>query len=422
MTPRQSLVMVELPLALPVIMAGIRTAAVWVIGTATLVDADRPDQPRQLHLRRAADPELGLRAVRLRRRGGARARRRSVAGADGGRLHAARSRVRIGLGVLGIVALGAARSCPHARGAAAYVVGAKNFTEQYVLAALIEQRLQAAGCRRRAREGLGSNVIFDALRVARLTSMSIIPARCGPTSSCSTDVQAARGSACASSRRWLARQHGISCSARSASRMPMRWRCGASGPRRSAFTRSPISRATRRSCRSPATMNSSPGRNGRHSQKPMGSVPRAAADAAGLHVCRVDSGEVDVISAYTSDGRIAKYDLIVLDDPRHAIPPYDAIVLISPRRADDAALRAALQPLIGTIDITLCARPICAPAAVTRTVHRQRWRGGYGRRSTRNKVVGAYLCTSQRGTFPSPCGRGSLNSSVSRPAHHTPDH
>ena len=36
MTRRQSLFMVELPLALPVIMAGIRTAAVWVIGTATL--------------------------------------------------------------------------------------------------------------------------------------------------------------------------------------------------------------------------------------------------------------------------------------------------------------------------------------------------------------------------------------------------
>src|SRR6202011_3482958 len=36
MTEFQSLVSVELPLALPVIMAGIRTAAVWVIGTATL--------------------------------------------------------------------------------------------------------------------------------------------------------------------------------------------------------------------------------------------------------------------------------------------------------------------------------------------------------------------------------------------------
>src|SRR6201992_1164198 len=36
MTPMQSLFTVELPLALPVMMAGIRTAAVWVIGTATL--------------------------------------------------------------------------------------------------------------------------------------------------------------------------------------------------------------------------------------------------------------------------------------------------------------------------------------------------------------------------------------------------
>jgi len=36
MTERQSLRMVEFPLALPVIMAGVRTASVWVIGTATL--------------------------------------------------------------------------------------------------------------------------------------------------------------------------------------------------------------------------------------------------------------------------------------------------------------------------------------------------------------------------------------------------
>jgi len=36
MTRRQALVMVEFPLALPVIMAGIRTAAIWVIGGATL--------------------------------------------------------------------------------------------------------------------------------------------------------------------------------------------------------------------------------------------------------------------------------------------------------------------------------------------------------------------------------------------------
>ena len=48
--------------------------------------------------------------------------------------------------------------------------------------------------------------------------------------------------------------------------------------------------------------------------------------------------EVDVISAYTSDGRIAQFDLVVLDDPKGAIPPYDAVLLFSPKRADDAAL------------------------------------------------------------------------------------
>jgi osmoprotectant transport system substrate-binding protein/osmoprotectant transport system permease protein len=65
----------------------------------------------------------------------------------------------------------------------------------------------------------------------------------------------------------------------------------------------------------------------------------------------VASGEVDVIAGYTSDGLIAKYDLVVLDDPKHAIPPYDAIVLLAPKRAGDQALRDVLQPLLGKIDI-----------------------------------------------------------------------
>jgi osmoprotectant transport system permease protein len=65
------------------------------------------------------------------------------------------------------------------------------------------------------------------------------------------------------------------------------------------------------------------------------------------------SGDVDVISAYSSDGRIAKYDLTVLDDPRHALPPYDAMLLVSPRRAHDDKLIAALKPLIGAISVEL---------------------------------------------------------------------
>ena len=65
------------------------------------------------------------------------------------------------------------------------------------------------------------------------------------------------------------------------------------------------------------------------------------------------AGEVDVISAYTSDGRIAKHGLVVLDDPKQAIPPYDAILLVSPKRANDHALMEALRPLAGAIDVTL---------------------------------------------------------------------
>jgi osmoprotectant transport system permease protein len=63
------------------------------------------------------------------------------------------------------------------------------------------------------------------------------------------------------------------------------------------------------------------------------------------------AGEVDVVSAYTSDGRIAQYDLVVLEDPKQAIPPYDAILLVSPKRASDQAFLAALRPLVGAIDV-----------------------------------------------------------------------
>ena len=75
MTPRQSLFTVELPLALPVMMAGIRTAAVWVIGTATLSTPIGQTSLGNYIFAGLADPELGVRAVRLPRRGGAGARR-----------------------------------------------------------------------------------------------------------------------------------------------------------------------------------------------------------------------------------------------------------------------------------------------------------------------------------------------------------
>ena len=65
----------------------------------------------------------------------------------------------------------------------------------------------------------------------------------------------------------------------------------------------------------------------------------------------VANGDVDVISAFSSDGRIAQYDLKILTDPKHALPPYDAIVLVSPKYAHDKKLIAALKPLLGKIKL-----------------------------------------------------------------------
>jgi osmoprotectant transport system permease protein len=63
------------------------------------------------------------------------------------------------------------------------------------------------------------------------------------------------------------------------------------------------------------------------------------------------ANDVDVISAYTSDGQIAINDLVVLDDEKHAIPPYDAILLLAPRHAHDERLINAVKPLIGAIPV-----------------------------------------------------------------------
>ena len=41
------------------------------------------------------------------------------------------------------------------------------------------------------------------------------------------------------------------------------------------------------------------------------------------------AGEVDVIDGYSTDGLIARYDLVVLRDDRRFFPPYEAAALVS---------------------------------------------------------------------------------------------
>jgi osmoprotectant transport system permease protein len=65
----------------------------------------------------------------------------------------------------------------------------------------------------------------------------------------------------------------------------------------------------------------------------------------------VNAGQVDVIVAYTSDGRIPYYQLEVLKDPEGALPPYDAVLLLSPEAARRAQLVEALLPLVGAVSL-----------------------------------------------------------------------
>ena len=65
----------------------------------------------------------------------------------------------------------------------------------------------------------------------------------------------------------------------------------------------------------------------------------------------VAEGQVDVISAFSTDGRIAAQQITLLEDDRGAIPPYDAIVLVGARLASEQPQAvAALAGLAGAID------------------------------------------------------------------------
>jgi osmoprotectant transport system permease protein len=63
------------------------------------------------------------------------------------------------------------------------------------------------------------------------------------------------------------------------------------------------------------------------------------------------AGNVDVIDGYSTDGLIARYDLVVLSDDRHFFPPYEAAALVSARlTADNPRAIAALGELSGRLD------------------------------------------------------------------------
>jgi osmoprotectant transport system permease protein len=353
MTRRQSLGMVELPLALPVIMAGIRTAAVLVIGTATLstpigqtslgnyIFAGLQTQNWVFVLFGCvAAALLALLVDQL------------LAQMEAG--VASRQRARVVAGTVGLALIVAGSLAPSLTAArATYIVGAKTFTEQYILAALIQHRLTASGLSASRRDGLGSSVMFNALAAGEVDVYVDYSGTVWATQMKRTDTKP-REEVLREIAQWLRERHGIlmlgGLGFENAYALAMtRKRAEALGVRsiadlvRHAATLSIagdyefFSRQEWKAIRSAYGVSFA-------TERPM---------QAEFMYPAVVAGEVDVVSAYTSDGRIAQHDLVVLDDPKQALPPYDAILVVSPKRANDGRLLSALRPLLSAIDVEL---------------------------------------------------------------------
>ena len=65
------------------------------------------------------------------------------------------------------------------------------------------------------------------------------------------------------------------------------------------------------------------------------------------------SGAVDVVDGYSTDGLLARYDLVTLVDDKGFFPPYDAAAIVSRRLATERPdAIAALSLLSGRLDVT----------------------------------------------------------------------
>ena len=357
MTPWQQLVRVELPLAMPIIIAGIRTATIWTVGIATLstpVGATslgnyiftglqtRNQNAIMVGCIAAAVLALTLDGlVRLLAVGWER-RHRGILG--------------VALGVLALLYLYTGGTLGRELMQARHeriLVGAKTFTEQYILSEVLAgQMMHETGTPAEVAQSLGSTVAFDALRSGEIDVYvdysgtiwaTLMHRETGPTN---------RSDVLAEVEQFLRDRHGIVV-------------VGALGFENAYALAMRRERADRLSIRriSDLVLHAPTLSIGGDYEFFGRAEWRALREAYGLEFATQRSmdpslmyqaaaqGNVDVISAFSTDGRISALDLLIMEDDRGAIPPYDAVILASARlqRRHPEAIDA-LRRLIGKID------------------------------------------------------------------------
>jgi osmoprotectant transport system permease protein len=348
MTERQVLTKVQLPLAAPVIIAGIRTAAIWVVGIATLSTPVGQTSLGNyifegLQLRNNFAVAIGVAAaaalavvldllIRL--------------------LELASQRRSIAMGFSGIAAIGVLATAgvwPLFMQRSDLVVGAKTFTEQYILADAVTQRLSAEGFHVRKVQGMGSSILFDSLANGSVSCYVDYSGTLWTTALKRTD-RVPRREMIEILRTSLMERHGITCV----------------GPLGFENTYALAMRRDRASALGIRTVADLAAHSGNMSlggdyeffgrsewtnlQKDYGlKFTKTVGLDSTLMYRAVQDGQVDVICAFSTDGRIAAYDLLVLEDPRESFPPYDALLLVSRDAAAQPGFIDALQPLINSM-------------------------------------------------------------------------
>jgi osmoprotectant transport system permease protein len=349
MTDRQMLTKVQLPLAAPVIIAGIRTAAVWVVGIATLSTPVGQQSlgnfifqglqtQNQVAVLVGCAAAAGLAVVLdglIRLMQVSAERRSRTLGVVAGVL------------LLGVLAGGLA---PLARPRPDTFVGSKTFTEQYILSEAMAARLQRAGFRVRQTRGMGSSILFDSLANGSVDCYVDYTGTIWTNVMKRTDAPASGAAALDAVTDHLRDAYGITC-------------VGPLGFENAYALAMPRDKAEQLGIKTIADLAAHAPRMkvggdyeffGRPEWRAVQEAyglrfdGRVALDSA-LMYSAVREGEVDAIVAFSSDGRILAYDLVVLEDPRAAFPPYDAVLLVSPDAGGRDGFVAALEPLVGAV-------------------------------------------------------------------------
>lgn len=390
MTAGQQLKRVELPLAMPVIIAGIRTATVWTVGAATLSTPVGATSLGNyifsgLQTRNLTAVLVGCMACALLALGldalvwlvaiGWSRRRRGFLGVALGTLTLLYAYAGVTLGT----EFFASRTAP-------VTIGAKTFTEQYILSEILAGQIRhVTGSTVDVVQSLGSTVAFDALRSGEIDLYVEYSGTVWATLMGRAGNPANRADVLAEVTRFLRDEHGIAVVGalgfENAYALAMRRdRAEALHVRRigdlAALAPTLViggdyeffQRTEWRSIQDTYHLAF-------RSQRSMD--PSLMYQAA-------SQGNVDVISAFSTDGRIAALDLALLEDDLRAIPPYDALVLASAGlQAEHPEVLDALRALTGRIDADSMRRMNRAvdqdgrsPGDVARKFLAGRWRDG----------------------------------------------